>query len=140
MHHQKPLKASKSNQISNSPLSKTSSTAENVITDEVLYMLCDSTPVEVAAAAAAVKKRGPPPRPPVPYRESHTLDTAQQQSSVKCNSNRLESTSSIESSSQEAQISPTLMNAVKSQEVFRPAFDPLPRKKNNLFRKSKVKQ
>ena len=134
MHYQKSSKSSKSDQIPISPLSRTSFTAENVTTNK----LHGGLPVEVtAAAAAAVKKRGPPPKPPAPYRKSHTLDSAKQHSSGKSNNGCLESTTSIESSSQEAQISPKVVKAVKLKKISRPASDPLPRKKYNLFRKPK---
>ena len=124
MHYQKPLRVTKStpfmqhsDQTSDPPPSRPFSTAvENLITNEV-YELCGSTPVEVAAAAVK-PKRGPPPRPPVPYRESHTLDTTK--SGRKC-------TSDLESSLEETRISST----VKTMKVI----SPLPKKKFNPFHK-----
>ena len=137
MPYQKPLRATKStpfiklsDQASNPLPSRPHSTVENVIIDEV-YELCDSTPVE--AAAAAVKKRGPPPRPPVPYRESHTLDTTRGQSGRKI-SGDLES--SLESSLQETRISST----VKTVKMSPQEVSPLPKKKFNPFYKPKVKR
>ena len=106
-----------------------------LVTDEV-YELCGSTPAEVAAAAA-VKKRGPPPTPPMPYRESRTLDTTKPNSDRKCNS---DFKSSLETALRDTSISST-GNKAKSlpQEVAVTRVSPLPKKKHNLFTKPKVK-
>lgn len=107
----------------------------NLTTDE-LYEFCGSTPVE--AAAAAVKKRGPPPRPPVPYRESHTIDTRKGQLGGRYSSDL---DSSLESSLQEAHISSPMktVKILSTQEVSH-ASDPLPRKNRfNPFHKPKNK-
>jgi len=144
-HYHHPLRATKSTIITPYsdltskplPLPRPLSTA-NLITEDVyeLYDGSTSTDLVAVAAATATKKRGPPPRPPVPYRESHTLDMSRGQPGRKCSSD-LES--SLELSLQEARIS-SVMKAVKSQpQIATHASDPAPRKKYNPF-KSKAKR
>lgn len=135
-----PFVQSSDHYTSKLPLLKTCST-ENVTTDDEVYEFCGSTSVEVAAAAV-VKKRGPPPKRPVPYRESHMIDTRKGQSGIKYNSG-LES--SFELPLQEAHVS-SPMKTIKpslsssSQEISW-ASDPLPRKnRHNLFNKAKAKR
>lgn len=110
----------------------------NLITEDV-YELCDSTSTDLVAAAAATatKKRGPPPRPPIPYRESHTLDTNRGQPGRKC-SGDLES--SIELSLQEACVSSAVKTVKSPPQDTSCTSDPTPRKKFNPFHKSKAKR
>lgn len=105
-------------------------------------MICKPTPVTVAAAAVAAKKRGPPPRPPVAYRETHTMDTTKGQPDSK-SSNNLKSP--VKLSLQDAHVS-EVAKIVKSspQEVVTQAPDapdPFPRKrKYNVLHRPKAKQ